>query len=123
MIGSWFAGTFESPGDLHKDADGAFYKESFGMASRRAVRGRNSDTEAFERARREMFEEGISTSRIYLDPEHGGVEHLVDRIVSGVRSSCTYAGADSLATFRKRATVGVQSAAGFAEGQPRATNR
>ena len=31
--------------------------------------------------------------------------------------------ADSLATFRKRATVGVQSAAGFAEGQPRATNR
>ena len=79
--------------------------------------------QAFERARREMFEEGISTSRIYLDPEHGGVEHLVDRIVSGVRSSCTYAGADSLATFRKRATVGVQSAAGFAEGQPRATNR
>ena len=123
MIGSWFAGTFESPGDLHKDADGSFYKESFGMASRRAVRGRNSDTEAFERARREMFEEGISTSRIYLDPEHGGVEHLVDRIVSGVRSSCTYAGADSLAAFRERATVGVQSAAGFAEGQPRATNR
>ncbi|WP_049360180.1 GuaB1 family IMP dehydrogenase-related protein [Corynebacterium aurimucosum] len=123
MIGSWFAGTFESPGDLHKDADGAFYKESFGMASRRAVRGRNSDTEAFERVRREMFEEGISTSRIYLDPEHGGVEYLVDRIVSGVRSSCTYAGADSLAAFRERATVGVQSAAGFAEGQPRATNR
>ena len=123
MIGSWFAGTFESPGDLHKDADGAFYKESFGMASRRAVRGRNSDTEAFERARREMFEEGISTSRIYLDPEHGGVEHLVDRIISGVRSSCTYAGANSLASFRERATVGVQSAAGFAEGQPRATNR
>ena len=123
MIGSWFAGTFESPGDLHKDADGAFYKESFGMASRRAVRGRNSDTEAFERARREMFEEGISTSRIYLDPEHGGVEHLVDRIISGVRSSCTYAGANSLASFHERATVGVQSAAGFAEGQPRATNR
>ena len=41
----------------------------------------------------------------------------------GVRSSCTYAGADSLASFHERATVGVQSAAGFAEGQPRATNR
>ncbi|MGP5592866.1 GuaB1 family IMP dehydrogenase-related protein [Corynebacterium flavescens] len=123
MIGSWFAGTFESPGDLHRDADGAFYKESFGMASRRAVRNRNSDTEAFERARREIFEEGISTSRIYLDPEHGGVEHLIDRITSGVRSSFTYAGADSIPQFHERAVVGVQSAAGFAEGLPRATNR
>ena len=38
MIGSWFAGTHESPGDLHEDADGRRYKESFGMASARAVR-------------------------------------------------------------------------------------
>ena len=37
MIGSWFAGTHESPGDLHVDADGRPYKESFGMASARAV--------------------------------------------------------------------------------------
>ncbi len=37
MIGSWFAGTYESPGDLHVDADGRRYKESFGMASARAV--------------------------------------------------------------------------------------
>src|SRR5699024_8931465 len=31
MIGSWFAGTVESPGDLVVDADGRQYKESFGM--------------------------------------------------------------------------------------------
>jgi len=37
MIGSWFAGTFESPGDLHTAPDGRLYKESFGMASARAV--------------------------------------------------------------------------------------
>ena len=37
MIGSWFAGTHESPGDVHRDADGRLYKESFGMASARAV--------------------------------------------------------------------------------------
>ena len=42
MIGSWFAGTYESPGDLHRDADGRLYKESFGMASARAVRLRDS---------------------------------------------------------------------------------
>lgn len=123
MIGSWFAGTHESPGDLHFDAEGKAYKESFGMASHRAVEHRNASVEAFERARREMFEEGISTGRIYLDPADGGVEHLLDRIVSGVRSSFTYAGAASIAEFRQRAVVGVQSAAGFAEGKPREAGR
>ncbi|MFM7775545.1 MAG: GuaB1 family IMP dehydrogenase-related protein, partial [Actinomycetota bacterium] len=33
MIGSWFAGTYESPSDLRVDAQGRLYKESFGMAS------------------------------------------------------------------------------------------
>ena len=42
MIGSWFAGTYESPGDLQHAADGRPYKESFGMASARAVRNRTS---------------------------------------------------------------------------------
>lgn len=121
MIGSWFAGTYESPGDLFRDADGRAYKESFGMASRRAVDSRNSDTEIFEKARRAMFEEGISSARIYLEPGRGGVEDLVDQIVSGVRSSFTYAGAASIPQFQERAVVGIQSAAGFAEGQPRPT--
>jgi IMP dehydrogenase len=35
-----------------------------------------------------------------------------------VRSSCTYAGAKNLEQFHERAVVGVQSAAGFAEGKP-----
>ena len=33
MIGSWFAGTHESPGDLQIDPSGRAYKVSFGMAS------------------------------------------------------------------------------------------
>src|SRR5882672_2873686 len=36
MIGSWFAGTYESPGDVFRDPDGRLYKESFGMASKKA---------------------------------------------------------------------------------------
>lgn len=32
MIGSWFAGTHESTGDAHRDADGRLFKESYGMA-------------------------------------------------------------------------------------------
>jgi IMP dehydrogenase len=118
MIGSWFAGTFESPGDLRLDTDGRAYKESFGMASARAVANRTSSDTAFDRARKGLYEEGISSSRMYLDPERSGVEDLVDVICAGVRSACTYAGASSLAELTERAVVGIQSASGFHEGKP-----
>ncbi|ADH65734.1 MULTISPECIES: GuaB1 family IMP dehydrogenase-related protein [Nocardiopsis] len=118
MVGSWFAGTYESPGDVMRDAEGRQYKESFGMASARAVRLRTAEDSPFERARKALFEEGISTGRMYLDPERPGVEDLIDQIVAGVRSSMTYAGASSLAEFHERAVVGVQSAAGYNEGRP-----
>ncbi|GAB47835.1 IMP dehydrogenase [Mobilicoccus pelagius] len=59
---------------------------------------------------------------MYLDPTAGGVEDLLDRIVSGVRSSFTSAGARTIGEFHSRARVGVQSAAGSDEGRPRATS-
>ncbi len=118
MVGSWFAGTYESPGDLHVDPDGRLYKESYGMASARAVASRTAHESAYERARKALFEEGISTARMYLDPARPGVEDLLDMIVAGVRSACTYAGAATLQQLSARAVVGVQSSAGFAEGRP-----
>ncbi len=122
MIGSWFAGTFESPGELIRDADGHPYKESFGMASARAVRSRTKDQSAFARARSALFEEGISRSKMYLDPDRPGVEDLIDLIMSGVRSAFTYAGAATIPEYHERAVVGVQSAAGYDEGRPRHTS-
>ena len=118
MIGSWFAGTHESPGDIRHDADGRAYKESFGMAPARAVSYRTEGEDAFDRARKALFEEGISAGRMYLDPARPGVEDLIDSIVAGVRSSLTYAGAGSIPEFRERAIVGVQSASGYREGAP-----
>ncbi|OBJ00200.1 GuaB1 family IMP dehydrogenase-related protein [Mycobacterium sp. 1465703.0] len=118
MIGSWFAGTYESPGDLMRDRDDQPYKESYGMASKRAVVARSGAETAFDRARKALFEEGISTSRMGLDPARGGVEDLLDHITSGVRSTCTYVGAADLAQLYERVVVGVQSTAGFAEGHP-----
>ncbi len=118
MVGSWFAGTHESPGDLHVGADGRAYKESFGMASARAVANRTSTETAFDRARKGLYEEGISSSRMFLDPARPGVEDLIDEICSGVRSAATYAGAHDLVELHERAVLGVQSAAGFAEGRP-----
>ena len=122
MIGSWFAGTHESPGDLHVDADGRAYKESFGMASARAVANRTSTDTSFDRARKGLYEEGISSSRMYLEPDRPGVEDLIDQICAGVRSAATYAGARSLHELHERALVGIQSAAGFTEGRPMPTS-
>jgi IMP dehydrogenase len=118
MIGSWLAGTNESPGDVQRDSDGRLYKENFGMASSRAVSRRTAEESAYERARKALFEEGISTARMYLDPLRPGVEDILDAIVAGLRSACTYSGAATLADFQERAVVGVQSAAGYAEGRP-----
>jgi IMP dehydrogenase len=118
MIGSWLAGTYESPGDLLRDENGQPYKESFGMASKRAVSARTRGDGGFERARKALFEEGISSSRQHLDPARPGVEDVLDAICSGVRSACTYAGARTLHELHERATVGVQTMAGFTEGTP-----
>lgn len=118
MIGSWLAGTHESPGQMRIDEQGRRYKESFGMASKRAVSHRTAHEDAFARARKALFEEGISSSRMYLPEGGGGVEDLLDSITAGVRSSYTYAGARTTSEFREKAVIGLQGAAGFAEGRP-----
>ena len=122
MVGSWFAGTHESAADTLRAPDGRLYKESFGMASNRAVKNRTRFETPLERAAKELFEEGISSSRMYLDPQRPGVEDIIDQVVAGVRSACTYAGAATIAEFHERAVVGVQSAAGYEEGRPQGTN-
>lgn len=122
MFGSLLAGTYESAADTLRDTEGRLYKESFGMASNRAVKNRTRTETAFERAKKELFEEGISTSRMYLDAGRPGVEDIIDQIVAGLRSSCTYAGAANLDEFHERAVVGVQSSAGYDEGRPLGTS-
>jgi IMP dehydrogenase len=117
MIGSWFAGTIEAPGLLQTDSAGRLYKESWGMASTKAVQERFGRLDPYELARKELFAEGISSSRIYLDENRPSLEDLLDMITSGLRSSFTYAGAASLADFHERAVVGFQSAAGYEEGK------
>ncbi|CAN5234985.1 GuaB1 family IMP dehydrogenase-related protein [soil metagenome] len=117
MIGSWFAGTIEAPGTLAVDSNGRAYKESWGMASTKAVKERFDKLDAYELARKTLFAEGISSSKIYLDPLRPSLEDLIDMITSGVRSSLSYAGATTLAEFHDRALVGIQSAAGYEEGK------
>ncbi|MBI3626600.1 IMP dehydrogenase, partial [Candidatus Uhrbacteria bacterium] len=117
FFGSWFAGTYESPGDIQYDADGRMYKENFGMASRRAVSQRSREDDAFVRARKEYFEEGISVSRMYLRRGEESAEDIIDKIAAGLRSACTYAGARNLTEFYEKAVVGIQTTSGYNEGK------
>ncbi|MGW2277820.1 IMP dehydrogenase [Streptomyces sp. NPDC001770] len=118
MVGSWFARTLESPPPLRRDADGEAYKECFGIASRKAVADRSSSMAPIDRELAAYFDEGLSSSRLRVNPEEAGLEDVIDRIAAGLRSGCTYAGVTSLSELGERAVIGLQSAAGYAEGAP-----
>jgi IMP dehydrogenase len=119
MIGTALAGTYESPGDVKEDRDGRPYKESYGMASARAVSDRTAGLDAFDRAKKGFFREGISTARVYIrEGRESAGDVLVDTI-TGVQSAFTYAGARSIPEFHRKAVIGVQTPGGYEEGKPR----
>ncbi len=118
MVGTALAGTYESPGDVKEDRDGLLYKENYGMASGRAVNDRTADLDAFERAKKGFFREGISTSRIYLREGQESVGAILVDMITGVQSAMTYTGAATISDFAERALVGVQTSAGYGEGTP-----
>ena len=64
------------------------------MASKRAVAAATSGDSPLDQGPQGALFEGISTSRMALDPARGGMEDLLDHITSGVRSTSTYVGAD-----------------------------
>lgn len=118
MIGTMLCGTWESPGDVKEDVEGSLYKENYGMASARAVSDRTSHLDAFDQAKKRLFKEGISTSRIYLREGQEGVGDLLIDMITGVQSTLTYVGAHDLASLNELAIVGVQSPSGYHEGTP-----
>ncbi len=117
MIGSILAGTYESTGDIKEDEHGE-YKESHGMASWKAVLGRNSELSAIEQARRSLFQEWISTSKVYMKPWMKSVWDLLDKFTSGLRSSLAYTWVNNLKSFQEKVVIGIQSSAWFEEGKP-----
>jgi IMP dehydrogenase len=118
MVGTALAGTYESPGDVKEDKDGLLYKENYGMASGRAVSDRTVDLDAFERAKKGFFREGISTSRIYIREGQESVGAILVEMITGVQSAMTYAGARTIPELWDNVVVGVQTAAGYGEGTP-----
>jgi len=90
---------------------------NFGMASNRAVRERFKHKNPFDLAMRQYFEEGISEGKIYLKEGSTGVEDIIDRLMAGLRSAMSYAGATNLNEFHEKAIVGIQTNAAFREGE------
>jgi IMP dehydrogenase len=119
MIGTALAGTYESPGDVKEDREGRPYKENYGMASGRAVADRTAGRDAFERAKKGFFREGISTSRIYIREGRESVGAILVEVITGLQSAFTYVGAKTCAAFHEKAVVGVQTPGGYVEGKPR----
>lgn len=119
MVGTMLAGTYESPGDIHEERDGRLYKVNYGMASGRAVEDRAVELDAFERAKRGFFREGISSSKVYLQEGRESVGAVLVEIITGLQSACTYVGASDLRSFQDKVVVGVQTLGGFLEGKPR----
>jgi IMP dehydrogenase len=89
------------------------------MASARAVSDRTAGLDAFERAKKGFFREGISTSRIYIREGRESVGAILVDVITGVQSAFTYVGAKTVPEFHEKAVVGVQTAGGYGEGKPR----
>ena len=58
------------------------YKTSYGMASRKAVRLRNNHVSDFERARRQLFREGISASKVYVQEGRESAGDIVEEFIT-----------------------------------------
>lgn len=117
MIGTIFAGTHESPGDIHFDQGGKPYKVSIGMASTLAVNEKFKHLSPFDLEKKKYFKEGTSKGRIYLGETFSGAEDIIDYLISGLRSAMSYTGAKNLKEFEEKAVAGVQTAAAFDEGK------
>ncbi len=117
LFGSWWAGTNESSADVQVDSNGRMYKVHYGMASSRAVFERTKHLSPYDRAIKEMFKEGISSSKYYINPEYPSAEDIIDQIAAGLRSAMSYTGAKNLEEFYDKAVMGIQSMSGFTEGK------
>ena len=118
MIWTIFAWTFESTGDIFYDSDGNMYKKNYWMASKRAVTLRNSDKSTFEIARKQIFVEWISDSKIFLKDWYKSVWSVVDKFTTWLRSAMTYVWAKNLNEFYDKAIIWVQSSAWYFEWTP-----
>ncbi|MBN1258838.1 IMP dehydrogenase [Candidatus Peregrinibacteria bacterium] len=115
MIGSLFAGTKESPGEMVYH-EGKTYKAYRGMGSMGAMAGGGKERygQADVKDETKYVPEGIEGQIIYK----GEVAHEVFQLVGGLRSSMGYTGAKNIPDFQKKAKFVQITNAGLIESHP-----
>ncbi len=114
MVGSLFAGTKESPGDIitHK---GRNYKVHRGMGSIKAMqKGSQSRYMQFGVEKSKLVPEGIE-GRV---PFRGPLSDYVFQLLGGIRSGMGYCGSQTISELQKRAKFVQISSAGLRESHP-----
>jgi len=93
MSGGMFSGHKESGGSLIEE-NGKKYKEFYGMSSSEAMDKHSGGVASYK----------TSEGKKVLIPYKGPVENTILDILGGLRSTCTYVGADQLKHLSKRTT-------------------
>ena len=119
MVGSWFAGTHESPG---RPARGR-QRPAVQGELRHGVRACRRGSHPRRFGVRPRPQGAVRGGHLVLPDVPGPAPSrasrtCIDHITAGVRSAATYVGATSLDELHERAVVGIQSAAGYEEGRP-----
>ena len=113
MLGSMFAGTEESPGEVEL-YQGRSYKAYRGMGSIGAMGQAHGSSDRYfqaELAAEKLVPEGIE-GRV---PFKGSIRPIIHQIVGGIRSSMGYTGCKNLETMRTKAEFVQVTAAGMTE--------
>jgi GMP reductase len=93
MLGGMFAGHDESAGDII-EIGGEKFKSFYGMSSAKAMEKYHGDVVDYR----------SSEGKVAKVPYRGAVKHTVQDILGGLRSACTYVGAERLKELSKRTT-------------------
>ena len=107
MVGSMFAGTQESPGDVYQDQKMYMYKVYRGSASFEAKRARGEHKNV----------EGESMKVPYRGP----VERVIQRLDDGLRSSMAYTNCMTIPAFQMRSRLIQITQSGLIESHPHGT--
>ncbi len=93
MLGGMMAGHDESSGDIVEE-NGIKYKEFYGMSSERAMVKHKGEVAKYR----------ASEGKRVLIKYRGPIENTINDILGGIRSTCTYVGAEKLKELSKRTT-------------------
>lgn len=115
MVGSLFAGTKESPGELIF-SEGKTFKMYRGMGSMGAMGGGGKERygQADVKDEAKYVPEGIEGHIVYKGP----VSHEIFQLIGGLKSSMGYCGAKDIKTFQKKAKFVQITSAGLYESHP-----